>query len=103
MAAMERTHRRDEDAAPVVRLVRQRALRGSPNLHYSSSSQIAWRANAKLAWPKFFQPARSASDRNSEKEKARSAERRGQTRPLSSPTNKGVGQHTPPPPPHPVC
>jgi hypothetical protein len=40
------------------------------------SSQIAWRAKANLRWPKFFQPARFASDLNSRREKARAAERR---------------------------
>jgi hypothetical protein len=54
------------------------------------SSQIAWRAKANLWWPKFFQPARSASDLNSRKEKARSAERRASVRVIGSRKMKAV-------------
>ena len=59
------------------------------------SIQIAWRANANLACPKFFQPARSAKEWNSAKEKARSAERRASVRVIGSRKNKAVSKYTP--------
>ncbi len=54
---------------------------------------MAWRAKANLAWPKFFQPARSARDRNSQKEKARVGIRtlpaNPRWRPASRPSGEG--------------
>ena len=76
VAAMQGPHRRNKDPVTVASPAVTRRGDCSPDFHRSYSSQIACRANANRAWPKFFQPARSASDRNSSKENARSAERR---------------------------
>jgi hypothetical protein len=56
VAAMERAHGRDEDAPPIASPVTHRIRDCSPDFHHSI--QIAWRANANLAWPKSSQSAR---------------------------------------------